>query len=146
MNVKINWLAIVVSTLAGMLIGFLFYGFLFLDAWQVAVGFATPDNVNFTKHGSPVILDPITPMIINTLLMVGYGVFMTWLTGKTGRASAAGGATLGAVIGLLIAAASAVGNMFAMEPTMLSIIDGSYHVLLFAVIGAIVGGWRKRRA
>ncbi|MBC6994283.1 DUF1761 domain-containing protein [Neolewinella lacunae] len=146
MNIKINWLAILVSTLAGMTIGFLFYGFLFLEAWQVAVGLATPDNVNFTKYGNPIILDPVTPMIINTLLMVAYGVFMTWLTGQTGRTSAAGGASLGALIGLLIAASSAVGNMFAVEPTMLSVIDGAYHLVLFTVIGAIVGGWRKRRA
>ncbi|MEL7160125.1 MAG: DUF1761 domain-containing protein, partial [Bacteroidota bacterium] len=89
-------------------------------------------------------LDPVTPMLVNTVVLVVLAALLSWLIGKTDQTTYAGGATVGFVVGLFVTAMSAVGNLFAIEPGMLSVIDGSYYLVLFAVMGAIVGGWRKR--
>lgn len=145
---KINWLALVVAAVAGMFIGFLWYGAFFNAQWSEAVGLTGPGlttpGEEVLRYGKPVTLDPVTPMIANTGLMLLYGLFMGWLTGLTGHTSFAKGATLGAVVGLVFAANDVVGNMFSMDSSTLSLIDGSYHLVLFTVIGAIMGGWRKK--
>ncbi|MBB4081059.1 hypothetical protein GGR28_003706 [Lewinella aquimaris] len=143
MTQTINRWAILGATVAGMFIGFLFYGLLFNSAWTQAVGLTTEDDVNFLKYGESVALDPVTPMLINAFVMAAYAVFLWWLTDHTGHATLAGGATLGAMIGLLVAASHGVGNLFAFEPAMLTVIDGLYHIVLFTVIGAIVGRWHN---
>jgi hypothetical protein len=148
MSSKINWLAILVSVIAGMFIGFLWYGVFFMDQWAEGVGLTGPglaDGVgDVFKHGKPVTIDSTTPMIINAVSMVIYAFIMNWLVTQTNRTSFAGGATLGAVIGVVAMLTTYVSNRFAMNPTMLSVIDGSYYIVLFAAIGAIMGGWRKK--
>lgn len=148
MSSKINWLAILVSAIAGMFIGFLWYGLFFVDQWAAGVGLTGPGMADgmgaIFKHGDPVTLDPVIPMIINTVSMFIYAFIMNWLITQTNRTSLAGGATLGAVIGLIAMLTTYVSNRFAMNPTILSMIDGSYYIVLFAVIGAIMGGWRKK--
>ncbi|MCP9237820.1 DUF1761 domain-containing protein [Lewinella sp. JB7] len=142
---NINWWAILGATAAGMFIGFLFYGLFFNVAWTEAVGLTTEDNVNFRKHGEAVTLDPVTPMLLNAVIMAAYAFFLAWLVMRSGMATLAGGATLGLMIGLLVAAGHGIGNLFAFDPPMLSVIDGLYHIVLFTVIGAIVGHWHPAR-
>lgn len=145
---KINWLAVLVSIIAGMFIGFLWYGLFFLDQWAAGVGFSGPgmtDGVGEVfKHGKAVTPDQTTPMIINAVSMAIYAFIMNWLVTQTNRTSLAGGATLGAVVGVVAMLTTYVSNRFAMNPTILSVIDGSYYIVLFAAIGAIMGGWRKK--
>ncbi|MEM6770208.1 MAG: DUF1761 domain-containing protein, partial [Bacteroidota bacterium] len=139
MQSKLNWLAVVVSIIAGMFIGFLWYGAFFNGAWSEAVGLTgpgleTPGDEVF-KHGNPVTIDPVTPMIINAVSMAIYALIMNWLVVQTNRTSFAGGAILGAIVGIVPLMTTSVGNLFAMESTTLSMIDGSYYIVLFAVIG-----------
>jgi len=145
---KINWLAVLVSAIAGMFIGFLWYGVFFMDQWAEGVGLTGPgmaDGVGEVfKHGAAVTIDSTTPMVINTVSMLIYAFIMNWLVTQTNRTSFAGGATLGALIGTVAMLTTYVSNRFAMNPTSLSLIDGSYYIVLFAVIGAIMGGWRKK--
>lgn len=148
MSTKINWLAVIVAALAGMFIGFLWYGAFFNAAWSQAVGFTGPGltemGQDVFKYGEAVTLDPVTPMIINFVVMVLYAVFMAWLTGATGRTTLAGGLWLGVIIGTVLALNTVTTNLFAMNSSTLTAIDGSYTIVLFAVIGAIVGAWRKK--
>ena len=148
MRTKINWLAVVVAALAGMFIGFLWYGAFFNAAWSEAVGFTGPGlteaGAEVFKHGEAVTLDPVTPMVVNFVVMALYAAFMAWLTGATGRTTLVGGLVLGAMIGGLLALNHVTTNMFAMNSSTLSTIDGSYTIVLFAVMGAIVGAWRKK--
>ena len=37
-----------------------------------------------------------------------------------------------------------IGNLFAMNPMSLTTVDGSYALVLFTVMGAILGGWQKK--
>lgn len=148
MSSKINWLALVVATIAGMFIGFLWYGAFFQAQWAAAVGMTGPGlteaGAEVFKHGEPVTLDPVTPMIINAVSLLIYAFIMNWLVVQTKRTSFAGGASLGALIGTVCMLTTYVSNRFAMNPTISSVIDGSYYIVLFAVIGGIVGAWRKK--
>jgi hypothetical protein len=51
---------------------------------------------------------------------------------------------VGLVVGLTHLFSVYVGNRFAMNPTSLSIVDGTYSLAAFTVMGAILGGWQKK--
>ncbi|MEM9836804.1 MAG: DUF1761 domain-containing protein, partial [Bacteroidota bacterium] len=131
-----------VAAAAGMFIGFLWYGVLFEGPWSEAVGI-TSEGENYFKRGEAVTLSPTLPMVINAVAMVFYAIFFSWLTARADATSFTEGAVLGAILGVVVSFTHYVTNRFAMEPTSLSVIDGSYHIVLFAAISAIVGGWRK---
>jgi len=142
MERKTNWLAIVASAVAGMVIGFLWYGTLFNQLWMDGNGF-TMEGEKMFKNGVEVPMS-FTPMIVNTVIMVVYALLMNWLLGKMNVSTWQTGATVGAGIGLLMALGILTGNMFAMNPMSLTLVDGSYSFVLFTFIGAIVGGWQKK--
>ncbi|GAB4494252.1 MAG: hypothetical protein OHK0019_20070 [Saprospiraceae bacterium] len=146
MERKTNWLAIVASAVAGMVIGFLWYGFLFNEQWMAGNGFTvegTGENQKMFKNGVEVPMS-FTPMIVNTVVMAVYALIMDWLFKKMNVSTWQTGATVGAAIGLIMLLGVLVGNMFAMNPMSLTLADGSYSFVLFVVIGAIVGGWQKK--
>lgn len=142
MERKTNWLAIVTSAVAGMVIGFLWYGALFNKLWMDGNGF-TMEGEKMLKNGVEVPMS-FTPMIVNTVVMAVYALIMDWLFKKMNVSTWQTGATIGAAIGLIMLLGVLVGNMFAMNPMSLTLVDGSYSFVLFTVIGAIVGGWRKK--
>ncbi|MBV6439236.1 MAG: hypothetical protein EPGJADBJ_00875 [Saprospiraceae bacterium] len=142
MERKTNWLAIAASAVGGMIIGFLWYGFLFNKLWMDGNGFTMEGDKMF-KNGAEVPMS-FAPMIINTLVMAVYALVMDWLLKKMNVSTWQSGATVGAAIGLLMVLGVFVGNMFAMNPMSLTLIDGSYSLVLFTLIGAIVGGWHKK--
>ncbi len=84
------------------------------------------------------------PMIFNMASMVVYALLMNWLLAKTGATNWLDGAKTGALIGLILLLNVITGNMFAMNPFSLSMVDGSYSFLMFVLFGAIIGGWQKR--
>jgi len=131
-----------------MFIGFLWYGLFFNAQWSAAVGLTGPGLITpgeaVYKHGEAVTIDPVTPMIINTLVLLFLAYLMHWLTTKTGSLTYASGAFTGFVVGTFVMAMSVMGNLFAMEPSVLNLVDGSYYLVLFTVMGAITGGWRKK--
>ena len=141
---KINWLAVVASVVAGMAIGFLWYGALFQTQWMAGNGITLgEDAMTMYKHGVQVPTSA-TPMIVNTISMVVYALLLHWLLGKAGAHTLAAGAAIGAVIGAINWLMVVVGNLFAANASSLSLIDGSYSFVLFLAMGAILGGWRKK--
>ena len=144
MTNKMNWLAIIVAAVVAMGIGFLWYGVLFMDQWAAGNGIVYDETTKImTKNGVEMPTSSL-PMIVNTVAMFVYAIFMSWLTQKTGYTSFAKGAMLGAIIGLIMWLGIWVSNLFTFNPTVLSLGDGFYSFTLFTVIGAIVGGWRKK--
>jgi hypothetical protein len=71
-------------------------------------------------------------------------ILCNWLIQKTGSTDLMSGLTLGAVIGGIHLFGIITGNMFAGNPMSLSMVDGSYTFILFAVMGAILGAWQKK--
>ncbi len=142
MDRKTNWLAIAAAAVAGMVIGFLWYGALFNAQWMAGNGI-TMDGERMLKNGVEVPMSSM-PMIVNFLAMAVYAVVMNWLLGKMNISNWASGATVGAGIGLIMLLNVLTGNLFANAPSSLTLVDGSYSLVLFTVIGAIVGGWQKK--
>jgi hypothetical protein len=138
---KINWISIIIALVASMAIGFLWYGALFQTQWMAGNGI-TMEGEKMLKHGIEV---PVTsaPMIFNTIGMIIYALFMSWLIGKTGDNTWAKGGTLGFILGLILCIGVFLNNMFASSPSSLSMVDGSYALILWTAIGAIIGGMKK---
>lgn len=146
MERKTNWIALLVCVIAGMGIGFLWYGVLFVDIWAAGNNITfeeTGDTMKFFKDGVEMPSSP-APMVFNMAFMVVYALLMNWLLGKTGATNWLDGAKIGALIGLVLLLNIITGNMFAMNPLSLSMVDGSYSFLMFVLFGAIIGGWQKR--
>ncbi len=142
MERKTNWLAIAVCVIGGMAIGFLWYGALFNAAWMAGNGF-TMEGEKMFKNGVEVPMTA-TPMIFNTIAMLVYALLVNWLLGRTGANTWMEGAKIGGLIGLIMVIGIYIGNMFAMNPASLTMVDGSYSFVLFAMMGAILGGWQKK--
>ncbi|MBK9335850.1 MAG: DUF1761 domain-containing protein [Lewinellaceae bacterium] len=142
MESKTNWLAIVVSVIVSMSIGFLWYGVLFQNQWMSGNGI-TLEGEKLFRNGAEMPMSSM-PMIVNTVVMVVYALLMNWLLGKMNVSTWQTGASVGAAIGLMMVGGILTGNMFAGDPMSLTWVDGSYSFVLFVLIGAIVGGWRKK--
>lgn len=142
MERKTNWLAIAASVVTSMVIGFLWYGMLFQNQWMAGNGI-TMEGEKYFKDGMEMPMSA-TPMIVNILAMVVYALVMNWLLGKMNISTWQSGATVGCAIGLMMLLGIWTGNLFASDPMSLTLVDGSYSFLVFALIGAIVGGWQKK--
>jgi hypothetical protein len=142
MERKTNWLAIAAAVVVSMIIGFLWYGLLFQNQWMAGNGF-TMEGEKMFKDGVEIPMSS-TPMIFNTIAMVVYALIMNWLLGRIGANTWMDGAKFGGAIGLLMAVGVYIGNVFAQNPMSLTMVDGSYSLVLFTLIGAILGGWQKK--
>ncbi|HRG67799.1 MAG: DUF1761 domain-containing protein [Saprospiraceae bacterium] len=142
METKTNWLALVVSALVGIALGFLWYGMLFSNQWMAGNGISMVGE-KMMKNGVEMPMSAL-PMIINAVSMLVYAYLMNWLINKTNSFDLKSGATLGAVIGVIHLFGIYTGNRFAGNPVSLSMVDGFYTLLLFTVMGAIIGSWRAK--
>ncbi len=143
MNFKnVNWLAIILAVVASMAIGFLWYGALFMDQWMV-VNNISMDGETMLKNGIEV-APSATPMIANTIAMVVYALFMHWLLARSNSLTLKGGLTTGLTLGIILYIGIAVNNAFSVTPYESTQIDGLYAIVLWTIIGIIIGAWPKK--
>lgn len=103
---------------------------------------ASEDGLKMFKNGVEMDMSP-TPMIVNTLFMVVFAIIMNWLVNKAGARTLQSGAMVGFAVGVTHLLNVIVGNMFASNPSSLSTVDGSYSLVLFTLMGAILGAMQK---
>ena len=143
MNLKnVNWLAIIVSVVACMAIGFLWYGVLFMDQWMV-VNDISMDGETMLKNGAAVDPSP-TPMIINTIAMLVYALFMHWILSRSNSLTLKGGFMTGLTFGIVLYIGITVNNLFSVTSYEATLIDGAYAIVLWTIIGTIIGAWPKK--
>ena len=142
MERKTNWIAVIVAVVAGMAIGFLWYGFLFTSPWMAGNGI-TMEGEKMFKNGTEVPMSNM-PMIINLVAMFAQALLINWILGLTRANTWMEGAKVGGAIGLITIIGVFVGNLFAQNPSSLSMVDGSYSLLTFTLFGVILGGWQKK--
>jgi hypothetical protein len=101
--------------------------------WMAAVGLTRAD----TEAGSNPAIYAVT------FLLEAIAVFtLAVLLGNTGLTGVAGGASLGALVGIGIwFALMSVTFVYESRKPALFLIDGGYHVLALTVAGAILGAW-----
>lgn len=129
---EFNWLAIIVATAAAFALGGVWYAKgLFGGAWMQDVGLTQEDadNANMPRtFGGAFVLQLIAAMTLATIL----GPESSWL----------GGVRTGLIVGIgFIATAYGVTYLFEQRPMRLFMINAGYNVILFGIMGAIIGGW-----
>lgn len=144
MERKTNWKAIAAATVACFLVGFLWYGLLFTDTWMAGNGITMEGDKAF-KNGVEMSSNPF-PMVFNIIAMLVNTLLVNWFMQRMGVHSLGGGIQVGGVIGFIMALGVVTGNLFAASPNSLSFVDGSYSVVIFTAIGAILGGWPQKAA
>ena len=110
----------------------------FSTAWMAAVG--KTEAQLLAEHGN----SPLPYIVaLGAALIVAYTI--AWLLPKVGASSAGGGAKTGATLALaLIATTMAMNYGFEARSPLLWLINAGYMVVGMAVMGAIIGAWRKK--
>lgn len=128
----INWLAVVTATTSGFLLGGLWYSNkLFGTRWMQEIGLTEESIVQSNTartFGTTLVLQ----FIAATALAVFLGADSNWISGLYS----------GALIGLLwIATSYGTTYLFEQRSLYLFMINAGYNVVLFAIMGAILGAW-----
>lgn len=142
MERKTNWLAVVAAIVAVMAVGFLWYGPVFGGTWMAANGYSM-EGEKVLKNGVETPMD-MTPMYINTVVMIVFALLINWLLGRTGSTTWSDGAKVGGAVGLIAGLGNVLGILFAGRPDSLIPVDGLYPIVQMALMGAIIGGWQKK--
>ena len=129
---NINWLAVVAATVAAFVLGGVWYSkALFGNAWMQEVGLSEEavNKANMPRtFGSTFVLQFLSA----TALAAFIGAADSWL----------GGLYTGLVIGIFwVATAYGVTYLFEQRSIRLFFINAGYYVVLFAIMGAILGAF-----
>lgn len=129
----INWMAVGAASLVGFVIGFIWYGPLFGKAWMKESGLTEEDvqNGNMAKiFGITFVLQVIMTYCLAMFLAddsidLAMGTFYGFLTGA------------GWILPTMI-----INNLYEQRSFKLSFIQGGYWVVVFTLMGLILGAWR----
>jgi hypothetical protein len=127
----IHWLAVALAAVAGFPLGALWYGPLFGRAWSAATGITkeSAKHVNMAKiYAATLALN----LVIATSLAMLIGPEANLQDGLI--AGFMGGFTF-------VAAAFGVSYLFELRPFKLWAINSGYQVIVFSVMGTILGAW-----
>lgn len=127
----IHWIAVIVAAIVGFPLGALWYGPLFGRPWMAATGITQERarQANMGKiYGTTLLLN----LVIATSLAMFIGPETNLLDGLF--AGFMGGFTF-------VAAAFGVSYLFEFRPIKLWLINAGYQVVVFSVMGAILGAW-----
>ncbi|MCG8309725.1 MAG: DUF1761 domain-containing protein [Cytophagales bacterium] len=135
-TLKMNHYAILVSFVLSFILGFLWYGPLFGEAWMRMVGLDEA-MIEANPPGAGIWITNVLSSIIPLYVLA-------WLFIKLSVRSG----IRGAGIGLLIAFSfdflhRMTSDMFAQAPYELSWITGGFDMVLLTISGFLLGAWRK---
>ncbi len=130
-----NYLAILACVVMHALLGGLWYSGIFASTWM------SLNNISPTATMSAGAL----PYLYSIFMSLMMALLMTWLLGRLKMTTAMEGARLGLILGFCtILVAFATNYRFSGRPETLALIDGMYPVISLVIMGAILGGWRKK--
>ncbi len=130
---KVNWVAVVVATVAGFFLGFLWYALIFGSLWQ-----------NLTGITDEMAAASSMPMAFGISILAtfvaAWGIAV--LIGK--GPSMANGVMTGVLASLFFVASMLAQNyVYSMKPLALWLVDAGFIVALFAVMGGVIGLMKK---
>jgi hypothetical protein len=133
----INHAAVWIAGIAHFMLGAGWYT-AFGPAWMTAIG-KTEAQIRADQPTMAI------PLVIAVAVAVIIAYALAWLLPRLGAQTAAGGAKAGAMLALaLIATTLAMNYGFEARSPALWLINAGYMVVGMALMGAIVGGWRKK--
>ncbi|MCG8373013.1 MAG: DUF1761 domain-containing protein [Balneolales bacterium] len=129
----VNWFAVIAASLVGFVIGFLWYGPLFGKAWMAETGMTDEKakEGNMPKiFGTTFVLQVfmaycLAMFIGDPSIDLAMATFYGFLTG------------LGWILPTMI-----INNLYEQRSIKLSLIQGGYWVVVFTLMGLIIGAWR----
>jgi len=131
----INYLAVALAALAAFFLGFIWYTFIFSKPWQALIGMGSKGKGKASTQQTP---DLGRLLITSFVLELIMAFTLASLLGS--GAGAAAGLRYGLMIGLgWVATAFAVNYMYEGRPLKLWLINAGYNVVVFAVMGLIIG-------
>ena len=137
-DLKINHFAVWVGIILQFVVGFLWYGPLFGEAWMGMVGL-NMDTIMADPAGASV-------WITNIISSVAGVYFLAFLFTKLGIDTLAKGALYGFLIGFVfVLLAEKTSGAFAKYPYGLPWITGGFTTVGLTIAGAILGVWKKRK-
>ena len=138
-ELKINHLAVLVAVVLQFVLGFLWYGPLFGDAWMEIVGLDLA-----TIEANP----PGTGAWITNIIASVSGIYvLAWLFVKLEVDSFLSGAYYGLLIGFVfVLLSNMTSGMFAKDPYELAWITGGFTTVGLTVGGAVLGAWTKTKS
>jgi hypothetical protein len=130
---QVNWLAIIVATIAGFVLGGLWFSpVMFSNRWMSALG---KSKEQLGKPGPALVLSFIVTLVTATALAVLLRIMPLTTT--------PGALRLGLTIGVVFyALATASDYAYTGWPRTIYWIQASYHVVMIAVMAVIIAAWR----
>ncbi len=130
---SINYLAVFVAALSSFVIGWLWYGPLFGKLWMKLNGF-TPEILR--EGGMP--MGVIMPVNYVATLLAAFAIAM--FLGS--EANAAFGVFAGLMIAIFWIATSRLNDvLYERKPFGLFLINVGYNLIIYVIMGAILGAW-----
>lgn len=127
----VDWLAVIVAAVSAFALGALWYGPLLGEPWMRASGM-TEEKAGSMKMGRTFGL----AFILELLAAIALAMFIG------AEAGLAFGLFAGFMTGLFfVSTALGVVYLFEQRPVALWAIDAGYQVVLFSLMGAIIGAW-----
>lgn len=130
----VNFLAILVSGIAYMVAGFLWYGPLFAKSWMALVGFTEED----LRRGA----NPAMYLLTFVGALVAAYILALFISAAQ-MTTLVGGLEVGVLAGLgFVVPTFGANYIFLRRPLKLYLIDVGYQVVSLVIGGAILGIWR----
>ena len=135
---KTNYLAVIVAAIAYWLLGAIWYGVVFGEAWM------TLEHITAEQARS---MNPVLPYVItlalNVLIAYALAQICIWRNANTlGR-----GASVGVLLWIgFVGPVTFTTYMYEMRPKELYAINQFFPLAGFVLMGAILGGWKKKKS
>lgn len=127
----VNWLAVVAAAASSFVLGGLWYGAVFGNAWMKAAGL----TMEQAKAGNKALIFGGS-FVLSLVASASFAIFLGT------EVDATTGAMYGFTAGLCwVAASYGISYLFERRPLSLWLINGGYHTLQFTLIGLILGAW-----
>jgi hypothetical protein len=134
---EINWLAVIVAALAAFLVGGIWYSALFGKVWAKAQGWTDEQVAAIKAQMSP-------PKFFGGMIVsyVVLALVLAVLVVKIDVTSALGGALLGGLVWLAVAAVTFTHHLASGKIINAFLIDAGCELIYLPVMGAIISIWR----
>lgn len=130
---RINHLAVIVAAIVYFAFGYLWYGLMFSGLWTSFMGQSMPASLTPVQYAESFVLG----------LLLSYATAMA-LSRRPEDLTVSQGVSFALFMGLLLYGTQTLNHViYENIPLGLWAIDTGYVVVGFAIIGAIVGGWKS---
>ena len=137
-KMKTNYLAVVVAAIAYFILGGLWYGVLFHKTWM-ALEQMTIEQTRGVSHVIPY----LASFLLELLVAYALAQLCIWRNANT----ASRGASVGVLVWVgFVGPIALMTYMFEMRPRALYAINEFYPLAGLILMGAILGGWKKKTA